>query len=401
MIGRTCLFYAAALLFCLLGPCWQARGQGIDALREEIRRAEAEIAATNRLIASTRDKRQDGANQLKLVRSKIGNRQKILANLDKQIALIKKSVASNNRTADRLEGELGTLKREYTAMIREGYKNYKLNNYLLFLFSSTDFNELARRMYYIRRYSRMRENKAAQIEAKNRSLARENRSLEQQRRELDKAVADKNKELAALKGEQQQYQQLVARLKGEETRLNRDLQSQQSRISKLEARIREIIEEEARKMKGKGRSEAEREQMVVLTGKFDQNKGKLPYPVTGGVIVDRFGVHPHPTRPGAMVNNKGVNIAAPNRTPVRAVFEGEVSKVFFFQGLNNSVIVRHGSYMTVYSNLSEVNVGSGDKVALGQQIGRLVTDNAGENPVLHFEVWHETRNLNPEEWLKR
>lgn len=390
------------LLICFVwGMTCMASGQSIDLLKEEIRQAEDAIKATNDLIAKTKDKQKDGVTQLKLVQSKINNRKKILSNLDKQIILIGQGISTNNKRVNLLNKDYDLLKAEYARMMKVGYKNYKWNNYLLFLFSSVDFNDLVRRMYYIRRYSRMRENKAEQIQTAWKSLREETESLEKQHAQLDAAIADKNKEIKSLAGEQMQYQTLVNALTNEEKQLNRTLAEKQNLINKLQSRIQQIIEEEARKMRGETVTDTEQQNRTMLTGKFDQNKGNLPYPIREGVIVDRFGLHPHPTIKGTMVNNKGVNIAAQNQSAVYAVFEGEVSKVFFFQGMNNSVIIRHGNYMTVYSNLSEVNVKNGDKVSLHQKIGKLSADDNAENAILHFEIWQETNNLNPEEWLKR
>ena len=130
-------------------------------------------------------------------------------------------------------------------------------------------------------------------------------------------------------------------------------------------------------------------------------KGKLPYPVTGGVIVDHFGVHPHPTQPRLTVNNKGINIATKRGASVYCVFEGVVTRVLFINGLNNCVMVRHGEYYTVYSNLASVSVKNGDIVALDQKLGSLSNGDNSDEYTLHFELWKGTDYLNPEQWLAK
>lgn len=127
---------------------------------------------------------------------------------------------------------------------------------------------------------------------------------------------------------------------------------------------------------------------------FDQ----LPMPVTG-VIIDHFGVHQHPTQKNLTVNNKGINIAAERGGSVFSVFDGVVSRVVFISGLNNCVMIRHGEYFTVYSNLTNVNVKTGDVVSLNQKIGSLSNSNDNEDNTLHFELWRGTTNLDPEPWL--
>ena len=192
----------------------------------------------------------------------------------------------------------------------------------------------------------------------------------------------------------------MAQINTKAGKLSSEIKQKQSQINKLQQRIQAIIAEEARKNKKQPKSAAQEEYLAKLSGRFDQNKGKLPYPVRGGVIVDRYGIHPHATQKGLMVNNKGVNIASASGSEVHAVFEGTITQIFFVQGLNNTVIIRHGNYLTTYSNLASVNVKTGDKISLNQVIGRLVSSNNDDDCVLHFEIWKETENLNPELWLR-
>lgn len=135
---------------------------------------------------------------------------------------------------------------------------------------------------------------------------------------------------------------------------------------------------------------------------FEQNKRRIPWPVERGVITEKFGIHPHPVLTNVTVNNNGVNITTEQGTQARAVFKGEVSRVFGITGGNMAVILRHGPYLTVYSNLVDVVVKKGDAVAVRQKLGTVFTDaNDGNKTILKFQIWKESQKLNPEEWLAR
>ena len=398
-MNRPRLLLILAALFCALNLA--AQNQSLDALRDEIRRAEEEILATNELLAKTKKDKQVTQNQLKLIQNRIRNRKQIIANLEKQTQVINGDIGTKNDTVHAMQNELTQLRKEYADMVYAAYKNYKLNNFLVFLFASKDFNDATRRISYMRRYNRMRQQKAEQIKSVADSLHVQIGELENRKAELTKVRDTRTQEVSSLGKDEKQYQSSLSEINTKSGKLSSEIRKKQSQINKLQQRIQAIIAEEARKNRATPKSAAQEEYIANLSGRFDQNKGLLPYPVRGGVIVDRYGVHPHATQKGLMVNNKGVNIASGSGAEVRAVFEGDITQIVFVQGLNNTVIIRHGNYLTTYSNLASVNVKTGDKVTLNQVIGRLSNSDDSDDCVLHFEIWKETENLNPEQWLRR
>lgn len=398
-MNRPRLLLILAALFCALNLA--AQNQSLDALRDEIRRAEEEIRATNELLSKTKKDKQVTQSQLKLIQNRIRNRKQIIANLEKQTQVINGDIGTKNDTVHAMQNELSQLRKEYADMVYAAYKNYKLNNFLVFLFASKDFNDATRRISYMRRYNRMRQQKAEQIKSVADSLHVQIGELENRKAELTKVRDTRTQEVSSLGKDEKQYQSSLSEINTKSGKLSSEIRKKQSQINKLQQRIQAIIAEEARKNRATPKSAAQEEYIANLSGRFDQNKGLLPYPVRGGVIVDRYGVHPHATQKGLMVNNKGVNIASGSGAEVRAVFEGDITQIVFVQGLNNTVIIRHGNYLTTYSNLASVNVKTGDKVALNQVIGRLSNSDDSDDCVLHFEIWKETENLNPEQWLRR
>lgn len=370
--------------------------QTVGSLKSEIERAEREIAATNKMLSDIKNQKRSSERELKLVRTKITQRKSIVSNLEKQRNIIGGDIDRKSQSVSRLEGSVGEMKDEYAKMIYNAYKHYRMGNYLAFIFSAKDFGDIYRRVYYIKQYTQMRKKKAEELMNMSQELQAEVIGLNVEKSRLDSVTKVKNREINNLSTDETQYKGMVGNLNKQQGKLSKDLQNKRTQVANLQRKIQQIIAEEAKKLRKQ--TPTQTQEMIVLSGKFDQNMGKLPFPVSGGVIVDSYGVHPHPTQAGLQIDNKGINIAAGSRAQVRSVFDGEVSRIFFFKGLNNTVMIRHGSYISVYSNLQNVNVKTGDKIAVNQVIGVLADD---DNAELHFEIWRESENLNPSKWLRR
>ncbi|MBR6495534.1 MAG: hypothetical protein IKT28_00290, partial [Rikenellaceae bacterium] len=310
------------LIICgvLMGISAQVQAQTIESLNEEIRRAEEEIEATNKLLKSTETKTVSSEKELKLVRNNISQRKTIIKKLNQQSSKINTNVKSKSRSVSSLEKELEALKSEYSEMLYNTYKHYKLNDYITFLFAAKDFNDIYRRIYYVKQYTQMREMKAAEIDSVTVKLNADIDSLNVEKQKLDKLKNQRNKELKSLSADEAKQKKIVSDLKSTSKRLNNKIRQEERKIQELQRSIQRLVSNEARK----GQKSQRSAEFYALTGRFDQNKGKLPYPIEGGVIVDRYGQHEHPTQKGLVINNTGVNIAAQPGSKVRAVFEGEV-----------------------------------------------------------------------------
>jgi septal ring factor EnvC (AmiA/AmiB activator) len=187
--------------------------------------------------------------------------------------------------------------------------------------------------------------------------------------------------------------------------LKRRLENQRKAETKLQQEIERVIADEARKSNRKSSKEADfalKSEEKILSGDFNNNRGRFPWPVQQGIITDHFGEHPHAVLKYVVVRNAGVDITTQANSKARAIFKGEVTKVVAIPGGNLAVIIRHGNYLTVYSNLSDVSVKADQKVEMKQEIGTIFSDASDDNKtVLKFQIWHESTKLNPEEWLNR
>jgi septal ring factor EnvC (AmiA/AmiB activator) len=334
-----------------------------------------------------------------LIQSRIDSREKMLRALREQISLLDKQFVSDSSQVATLGDQRAVLRREYASMVRESYKNHLLNNYLAFLFASRDFDDMTRRINYMRRYNDLMERKAARIDSLSGTIAIRMIEVDIKKMELDKTRNSQTAEINELGNDKKQYTTTLTKLKTQESKLARDISDKRALVQRAQNEIARMVAAEAKRSGRETLTAEQQRDAAALTGRFDENRGKLPWPVRGGVIIDRYGLHAHPTQKGMTVDNKGINIAAAGGSQVRCVFDGVVANIFFYQGLNNNVMVRHGSYITVYSNLSSVSVKVGDKVALNQTLGRLSSSGEADDCSVHFEVWKESQNMNPETWL--
>ncbi|MBO7299826.1 MAG: peptidoglycan DD-metalloendopeptidase family protein [Tidjanibacter sp.] len=393
---KKILYILCALLLTTL-PFY---GQTVDELSRQIRRAEQEIAKNEKLLKEVTANKKSNQTEIKLLQVKINNREKVVSSLGKQITLISNDITAKEREIASMQNNLGRLKEEYAKMVGVAYKNHLLGAPLHFIFSSEDITTATHRLGLLSRYNRALAGRAQEITNKSAEVATEVASLTAKQQELDKTRSEHKKSLKTLGNEKKQLSDAGKKLDANEKKISKELKKKREEKKKAQQTLQKIIDEETRKTKRK-MTDAERRAITELNGRFDQNKGKMLMPVNGGVIIERFGKHQHPTQRHITVVNKGVNIAAPKGSEVFAVFEGEVARVMFISGLGNCVMLRHGDYFTIYSNLAAVSVKAGDKVATNARLGAL---SAGDNPddyQLHFEVWYHTINQDPELWLAK
>ena len=373
----------------------------IESLNRHIAQIEAEIKRNETLLGKIKGEKAVTQNELKLIASRIKSRLNIISSLESQINICESDIAAKNREITALNSRIETLKKEYGEMIYSAYKNHLLNNSMAFIFASKDFHEATVRINYMKRYNRMREAKAAELDSLSKVMESEIRILNAQREQLEKSKRTRDDELKTLREDERVYKSNSTRLAADERKISDKIRQNEREKLNAQRQLQRLVAEEARRSAGTKRTTEEQQAVVKLSSNFEQNEGKFPYPVRGGVIIDHFGKHPHPTQRGLTVDNKGVNIAAERGAEVRTVFEGTVSRVVFIKGLNNCVMVNHGNYYTVYSNLSEVYVTANDKLDRNTVIGKLPQTDNNDDWYLHFELWKGTTYLNPEKWFAR
>ena len=390
-----------AILLILVLFSLSGFSQSITDLQNKKAETSKEIEYTTRLLEKTQKNERTSLNKLNLLNSQITQRNNLISAINGEISVYDECIANNQLSIRMLESDLKDLREEYARMIRLAYKNKNMTDALLFLLSAENFNQAYRRLLYMRRYTEFRKSQVETIVSVQEVLNESKKRLEQQKatkQQLAGQVRNEQQQLSKAKGQQNNELQ---KLKDQKRDLQKKLREQRKIEQELENEIQKIIEEEARKNKKAGGSGfALTPEQKLIGNNFEQNKQRLPWPVERGVIVERFGVHQHPVLSNVQVRNNGINIATEAGSKVRAIFNGEVSRVFGISGGNTAVIIRHGEFLTVYSNLREVTVKAGDKVSTKQIIGTVFTDFEDDNKtILKFQIWRENQKMNPEDWI--
>ncbi len=385
---------------------FQSFAQSQNDLEERRRRLIKDIEQTTRLLETTKQNKEAALDRYLTLRRQIEKRQKLVETLRSEIELTDKSIDRAKIAAEAMSADVTRLKAEYAEMLRTAYRQKLNNNTLLFIFSAGSFNEAYRRYRYLQQYDAYRSKQALLITETQKTLQRKALQAEEKRAEKQALLNAAEEQNALLSSELKTKNQLLAGLKKDESRLSADLRKQRSRHEKLNVAIENIIKDEMTVRREKARSpritpaeKREEADLVNLTGSFEKNRGKLSMPVRG-VITKYFGKQSHPTIKNITIDSPGIDIKTDEGADVRAVFQGEVVGIQFIPGYNYMVILKHGKYYSVYSNLAELKVERGQKVSTRTAIGKVSTDRITNTSTLHFEVWKEKIRLNPTQWVR-
>ncbi|HKL03538.1 MAG TPA: peptidoglycan DD-metalloendopeptidase family protein [Cryomorphaceae bacterium] len=380
--------------------------QDKEELQKERDRISEEISLTNKLIKETRDNRSKLEGELSLLNRKINLREDLIRSLLGEITLYNRQLKKNKAKIDELEGELTELKNAYAKSIRFAQRTNNSQDRLMFIFASEDFFQALRRVRYLQQYTRYRKKQADRIIETKEELYQLNKELLSLIEEKDRLISEEESTKNNLKSDLNEQKSVVSNLKQEERSLIEKLKKQERQREKLNKEIQRIIEAEIRASKKDNSGVYElTPEAAALSESFEKNRGKLPWPVERGVITSKFGPNPHPVLAGITIPNNGIDIATNENAPVRAVFEGTVSAVFSIAGAGQNVIVNHGGYRSVYSNLKDVFVSKGQKVDNKDAIGTVLTDESSGKTEAHIEIWKVdstgTTKQDPALWIYR
>jgi murein hydrolase activator len=378
-------------------------------LENNKKRIEEEISYTMRLIDETKQSREATLNELKILNAKIRQREALVTNVQNQLQQLNSQISRREAEKNRLIKELKQLREEYAKMITFAYKNRNAYNKLMFLFSSSDFNQAYQRLKYFQQYTAFRQAQIQKIEDTQHILQEEIEKLDVDRAEKQSLLQTERQQQTLLNNERSQVDNTAQKLSQREKQLRQQLREKEREAQQLQRAIEAIIAEELRLARERaGEAPVKDDRLMRLTPEeqalsksFEENKGKLPWPVERGIISSRFGEQPHPVLHRVTIKNNGIDIATTSGSEARAVFEGIVVSTNRITQSNNAVIIRHGDYFTVYSNLDQVYVKRGDVVKTKEAVGRVHTDRTEAKTEVHFELWNNRQLIDPTPWLAR
>ncbi|MGB2364541.1 MAG: murein hydrolase activator EnvC family protein [Flavobacteriales bacterium] len=386
-------------------------------MQDKKAKIQKEIKLTNTLLQKAKKEKNQSVTTLNTLNKQIQSRKDIIQALDLEVKMasiqignLKQQIQETQQSIVTQQELLDTLKSEYALMIRHAYFNRNAYDRLAFVFSSQSYNQAFKRLRYLQEYSQFRQKQVEEIKLAEQKLSDELLALKRQKVLLTVAKNEKTQslkssqiEVGILDSEQSSQKTLLSKLRKKEKQLKKELQSKQRLAKELDKQIRKIIEEEIRLAKAKASKESDvlalTPEEQELADNFTSNKGKLPWPVERGVIIERFGVQAHPVLRGIETFNNGVKITTEEGALIRAVFEGTVSRIIDIPGAGKAVILSHGDYFSVYSNLLEVSVKRGQSVLLKEKIGTVLTKTNTKESITELQIWKGSEKMDPSSWL--
>jgi len=405
-----------------------------EKLKREQERLEATISNTKVLLEKTQSNTTTSFNALKLINNQIKNREDLMRNYDNQIRAAEQKIAQKQGQTVELTERIETLKEQYKKLLIYAYKHRNKYGKMMFVFSSETYFEAIKRAKYLEKIQEMIKKQFLVIDQNKKLLASEIKAIEREKVYKAKMIDQKKEEKQLIAIDQEKQEVLYQTFKAQESELLAKLHKEETQRENLKAQVKaairnEIAAEEARRKKleaEEARKRAEKvkanptaapkpektespvileetKEIALLSKNFEGNRGKLPWPVERGTIIEGFGKNPHATLNGVFTNNNGIDISAPKGAQMRAVFDGEVTSILNIPGAGMVVIVKHGNYRTVYSYLQNVYVTKGSKVNTKQVIGALIAKDGQSVSTAHFEIHQvvgsNVNSLNPSLWV--
>ena len=433
-----CLLSILILLGISVSVCSQ---ETVKSLKRKQRQAKQNIEMTNRLLNENKKNQKTTANSITVISRQIEERENLIKALNDEVGILDRDLSNINAEKSQLEEKLQELQKEYAKLLYHYYFHKTKSNAVFYILSSESLTQGFRRLRYVQQYSNYRKEQAQKIQQVTDELGQKETLLSRVKEEKHNTLKGKQVESNKLLKSKESKQKMLTELSQKESDLKVKLEKQQRQVEVLNKKIDDMIAAEIAKQeaqrKAKAKAEAERkakaaaskkpatsgtaakpsapstssapvtkpsapasEGKSLVSGGFESNRGRLPWPVRG-IVTGHFGLHPHPVLDHVQVNNKGIYIQTTANSDASAVYDGEVTQVFAIPGNNNAIIVKHGIYRTVYANLTTTYVKVGDKVKARQKLGRVFVDQEADKTELYFMLYKESVLQNPELWLAR
>lgn len=382
------------LLFLISIPCFLQNGPKNQLIQKK-KKIEKELEIANKLLEETRGKKKNSLHELKILKTKIKKRNNYISQLEADIFQIEKEIERNTKLIASYNIELDKKKSEYSALVYYAFKNQSKELNMVYLLASNNLNEFYSRLKYLQQYKEYRKEQIQLIDAINKIVQNKVIELNIRKDEKEKLINLEAFEKSLLIRDSEEKDKVVKELKSKEKELTDDIEEKKRIFRQLDREIESLIKKEAKKSNFSSLNT----ELKIISKNFEENKGRLPWPTSQGIVINKFGDHPHPVIKGVNISNNGIDISTVKNSGVHCIFKGRVSKIFNIKGANSTIIIQHGNYFSVYHNIINVSVKSGQEVNIKQKLGDVYTDNKIGESVLHLEIWKELEKQDPEIWL--
>lgn len=395
------------LIFCFLGGNLFAQitpsSKQINLEKQRIKLRE-EIKQINSLLFDNKNQKKSTLSEVEDIQLRISVRKQLIRVNNQQANFLDNRININQRDIDKYRTELKKLKEEYALMVQSSYKSKSTQNRLMFIFSSENLLQASKRIDYLKQYNSYRKKQGIKIKNQTLNLQELNKDLILKNKQKKELVAENKIITNSLISEKVTQEKVLKSLKKESKIFEKQINKKEIQASLIDAKIESLIKEAiALSNKNAGKKPSIffslTPEAKILAENFKSNKGKLPWPVLKGVVIQRYGTQTHPVVKTTKIKSSGISIATEPRMKARVVFEGEVMSILTFKNSNPTVLIKHGNYITAYKNLSKVFVKKGQKVNYKQDLGEIFTNKETGKTILQFSVFKGMKSENPIYWL--
>ena len=361
-----------------------------------------ELNQINELLFKNKKQKAETFSDIEKLTLKIERKQEFIKLTNKQINLLNKDLQENQKKQDQLSIELSQVRSAYKELILQSYKARSGKNRLMFVLSSETFFQAFKRTQYIKQYAVYRKAQANKILKLSEELNKVKEELNERKQIKQQLLNDNRLTQKSLENEKKQADEIAFRLRKEEKKYKKNILAKQRERTRIDKQIDKLIRDAiaaSNKSKEKSDSFTLTPEAIALEKNFELNKGKLPWPVSRGVVIQKFGTQPHPVVKTAKIKSNGIVIATEKSAKVKTVFKGKVLSVLRFKGSNPTILIQHGNYITAYKNLYKVYVAKGDDLQSGEVIGEVFTNSSTGESSIQFSIFKRTTALNPLSWI--
>ncbi len=398
-MSKKSILFAVFLISVQIGFSQASSRKDLENQKQAIQK---ELKQINNLLVINNKKKEVAFSDIENLTLKIQRQQEIVKLTNRQINILNDEISQNQKTKANLEKDLEEIKLAYKQMIIRSYKARSGKNKLMFILSAETFFQAFKRTQYIKQYASHRRNQAKKIVSISENISNVIKDLSQ-RLDLKRDLLQKNRDnQKTLESEKTRVNKMAYQLRSQEKKYKRNIVLKQKESEKIDKEIEKLIKEAiaaSNRKKAKSNNFSLTPEALALAKSFELNKGKLPWPVSRGVVIQKFGTQPHPVVRTAKIKSNGIVIATEKSAKVKTVFKGVVLSVLKFRGSNPTVLVQHGNYITAYKNLAKVFVEKGDNLDSGQLIGEVYNNESSGKSTLQFSVFKKTTPLNPIYWI--
>lgn len=366
-----------------------------------------EMKQINALLFTKKKEEKSTITLIEDLNYKVNVRRNLIRITNEQANLLTREINANQNEITSLRTQLQELKDDYAAMVVKSYKSKSEQSKVMFLLSSSNFQQAYKRLQYIKQYSEYQKEQGEAIKIKTKELQALNIQLSKQKVDKQKLIEENRIAKSELESELKQREVLMASIKTDMSKFASQIKQKQQEADRLDKEIDRLIAEAIAASNKKAGKKSSTGKFVLtpeakkLASSFAANKGNLGWPVARGVIKAKFGKGRSLTDSSVEVNNSGVKIATDKNAEVKAVFNGVVSSIHVMKRGNPTIIIRHGDYLTIYHNLSKLYVKTGDQITTNQVIGEVFSNKITGETLLDFRIYRNDKKLNPQSWLAR